>query len=131
MVQNRFNKIQIEQDILSWMPSKVMHSPDFNTELDVIPLMCHSLKDSPMHQSIMHGVGCILVFEYAYFLLQTNEETRNALHLAVKEYQSSGTQANVLNTLQHIIEEHGYDQDSLMHAIMEIILNHHMSKKFL
>jgi len=73
--------------------------------------------------------GCILIFEYSYFLEQQNGHSSNTLDLAVKEYQTSGTQAIVLNALQHAIKEHsnnGYD--ALMQTIVDIIVNHCMCK---
>ena len=69
--------------------------------------------------------------EYIYFFLQANEDASNALYFAVKEYQSSGTQAIVLNALQHAIKEHGYDHDTLSQAIIDIIINNHMCKLIL
>ena len=45
--------------------------------------------------------GFILVLEYSYFLLQRSGNAKNTLDLAVKKYQSSGTQATVMNVLQH------------------------------
>jgi len=77
--------------------------------------------------------GCILIFEYTYFLLQQNEDTstRNALNLAVEEYERSGTLAAVLDALQHAIEQHGDDHNALTPAITEIILNNRMCKLIL
>ena len=72
--------------------------------------------------------GCILVFEYSYFLLQQNGDTSNALDLAVKEYQSSGTQATVLTALQHAINEYSNDYGVLMQAIIDIIVDNRMCK---
>ena len=72
--------------------------------------------------------GCILVFEYSYFLLQQNGDTMNTLDLAVEEYESSGTQAIVLSALQHAINEHSNDYDVLMQAIIDIIIKNCMCK---
>ena len=74
--------------------------------------------------------GCILVFEYSYFLLQKNDDAKNVLDLSVKEYQSSGTQATVLKALQHAINEHENEHDALMQVIIDIILNNRMCKLF-
>ncbi|KIM67764.1 hypothetical protein SCLCIDRAFT_1209896, partial [Scleroderma citrinum Foug A] len=103
-----------------------------NCDLDVVhalPLLCPKFSmASPMHKSIIHGAGCILVFEYSYFLLQQNGDTRNTLNLAVEKYQSSGTQATVLNALQHAINEYSNDYDVLMQAIIDIIVDNCMCK---
>ena len=82
------------------------------------------------HCIISHNFqGCILVFEYTWFLLQINKGASNVLDLAVKEYQASGTQATVLNALQHAIEKHGSgEHDILKDVITGIILHNHMCK---
>ena len=86
-------------------------------------------KISSMYSMLLNGFkGCILVFEYTYFVLQTNGDGRNALHIAVKEYQSSGTQASVLTALQHAIKEYGNDHDVLRQAIIDIIITNRMCK---
>lgn len=73
--------------------------------------------------------GCILVFEYSYFLLQNNDSTiRNVLDLAVEEYQKSGTQATILDALQHAIDRNGGDHDTLQKVILDVILNNRMCK---
>ncbi|KIM53387.1 hypothetical protein SCLCIDRAFT_1222844, partial [Scleroderma citrinum Foug A] len=101
-------------------------------DLDIVshalPLMCPFFMTSPMHKSIIHGAGCILVFEYSYFLLQKNRDTRNTLDLAVKKYQSSGTQATVLSALQHAINEYSNDHGVLMQTIIDIIVDNCMCK---
>jgi len=75
--------------------------------------------------------GCILIFEYSYFLLQKNGDASNTLDLAVKEYQTSGTQAIVLNALQHAIKEHSNDHyNALMRVTIDIIVNNCMCKWF-
>jgi len=73
--------------------------------------------------------GCILIFEYSYFLLQQNGDASSTLDLAVKEYQTSGTQATVLNALQHAIKEHSnHNYDALMQVTVDIIVNNCMCK---
>jgi len=73
--------------------------------------------------------GCILIFEYSYFLLQTHGNASNTLDLAVKEYQTSGTQATVLNALQHAINENSNGHyDVLMQVIVDIIVKNCMCK---
>ncbi|KAL4073035.1 hypothetical protein V8B97DRAFT_1956512 [Scleroderma yunnanense] len=93
-----------------------------------LPTMCPSL--SSMDMLILHGVGCILVFEYSYFLMQNNGQAKDAFNLAVKEYQKSGTQSAVLKALQHAIQEHGNNCATLQKVIIDIILENCMSKKF-
>ncbi|KIM50075.1 hypothetical protein SCLCIDRAFT_1225494, partial [Scleroderma citrinum Foug A] len=99
-------------------------------ESNALPSMCPFFMVSPMHKSIIHGAGCIIVFEYSFFLLQKGGDvtSRNALDLSVKEYETSGTQATVLSALQHAIKEHSNDHDTLMQAIIDIILTNRMCK---
>ena len=75
--------------------------------------------------------GVSLVFEYAWFLQQTKNPPNNParlIDLAVKAYQTSGTQATVLNALQLAIEEHCHNPDIMTNFIIGIIHNHRMCK---
>ena len=73
--------------------------------------------------------GVLLVFEYAWFLLQqTKNVDNNLITLAIKAYQTSGTQAAVLNALQPAIEEHCDDPDTLTNVIIGIIHMYRMCK---
>ena len=76
--------------------------------------------------------GVFLVSEYAWFLFQqtNNPDTNLAwlFTLATKAYQTSATQATVLNTLQLAIEEHCDNPDILSNVIIGIIHNHRMCK---
>ena len=76
----------------------------------------------------MYFTGCILVFEYLYFLLQSSSnDPEHALKLAVNTYQSSGTQATVTNSLQDVIQQYGNDHDALFNrVIIDIILHNQM-----
>ena len=74
--------------------------------------------------------GYILVFEYSYFLKQNNK-AENAITLAVKKYQQSGTQAAVLKALKNAIKEHSNHHQALQDSIFDIILANRMCKLFL
>ena len=81
---------------------------------------------------IWNPQGCILVFEYCYFLLQKDGvHANNAIDLALQEYQKSGTQATVCGALQHAMNVHGHDCDALLDTIIEIILTNRMCKLIL
>ena len=110
-----------------------------------MPLLCPLSIVSDMHKSIIHGAGgeihflsimsnyfkgCILVFEYCYFLSQTNSNANNAFDIALKEYQQSGTQATVSNVLQDAIKKHSNEHDILTNVITDIILTNQMCKLF-
>ena len=111
--------------------------------LNSMPLLCPLPIVSDMHKSIIHGAGekihylsivskhskgCILVAEYCYFLSQHNSNARNALDIALKEYQQSETQAIVLGALQDAIKKHGNNKPTLTNVITDIILNNQICK---
>ena len=72
--------------------------------------------------------GCILIFEYLYFLLQSNKDGRHSLDLAINTFQNSGTQATVINSLQDVIQQYGDNHDTLSKAIISIIIDNRMCK---
>ena len=73
--------------------------------------------------------GCILVFEYAYFLfLQKDRDRRSVIDAAVKQYQESQTQVDVSNALQQSIRENGNDHGALEKAIFDIVVKNQMCK---
>ena len=76
--------------------------------------------------------GVSLVFEYTWFLLQQTKNPDNnparLIDLATMAYQTSRTQATVLNALQPAIEENYDNPDILSNVIIGIIHNHRMCK---
>ena len=75
--------------------------------------------------------GCILLFEYTYFLLQDPKYTVNdVIDIALKKYQQSGTQSTVLSALQDALtKRHGdYKCHTLHNDIIDIILHNQMCK---
>ncbi|KAL4074760.1 hypothetical protein V8B97DRAFT_1609322 [Scleroderma yunnanense] len=85
---------------------------------------------SSMQQCIIHGAGCILIFEYSYFYMQATTNWKNIIALAVKEYQQSGTQSTVVDALYHTIQKHSKDHVKLLQAVFDIIVENCMSNKF-
>ena len=78
-----------------------------------------------------HFQGVLLVFEYAWFLLQQTKNADNnpvLIDLATKAYQISGTQAAVLNEVQPAIEEHCDNSNIMTNVIIGIIHKHRMCK---
>ena len=73
--------------------------------------------------------GCILVFEYSYFLfLQEDRDRRSVIDAAVKQYQESQTQVAVSSALQQAIREHENDYGALEKAIFDIVVKNQMCK---
>ncbi|KAL4076516.1 hypothetical protein V8B97DRAFT_1454226 [Scleroderma yunnanense] len=94
--------------------------------------MSHAPMVSPVHKLVAHGVGCLLVLEYSYFHLESDDgDTNSVFASAVKEYQDSGTQVAVCKALQKAIKVHGDDKAGLQRAIINIVLDSRMSKKLL
>ena len=112
-------------------------------EPTALPLLCPAPIFNHMQKSIIHGAGerysfplyssnditgCILIFEYLYFLLQSNKNQRHTLELAINTYQKSGIQATVINSLQDAIHQYENDHDTLSKVIIDIIINNQMCK---
>ena len=76
--------------------------------------------------SQLYFIGCVLIFEYLYFLLQNNKDESHILELAINTYQQSGLQATVVHSLQDVIQQHGDDYDTLEKAVIDIVLNNQM-----
>ena len=72
--------------------------------------------------------GCIIVYEYSYFCLQGKVSPQDIIALAVKQYEDSGTQANVYQDLQHMLQEHDNDHITMQKFILDIILKNCMCK---
>lgn len=111
-----------------------------------LPWMSDSSMVSPIHKLIAHGIGkvicpssqyfpknytgCILILEYSYFYLQSDEQ--DPIHVfasAVKQYQSSGTQAAICKALKKAIQVHRDNKDKLQQAIIDIILDSRMCEQ--
>ena len=79
-----------------------------------------------------YSQGVLLVFEYTWFLLQQTKDVEcnhpALIALAIKAYQTSGTQISVLNALQPAIEEHIDNHDMFTNVIIDIIHKHRMCK---
>ena len=70
--------------------------------------------------------GCILIFEYLYFLLQNTKDQSHSLELAINTYQNSGTQATVTDSLYDAIQQYGDNHDIFFKVTTGIILNNQM-----
>ena len=72
--------------------------------------------------------GCIIVYEYSYFCLQGGGNPQDVIALAVKQYEDSGTQANVLQDLKQALQEHDDSNVTVQKLIFDIILRNRMCK---
>ncbi|KAI5980692.1 hypothetical protein EDC04DRAFT_3100364 [Pisolithus marmoratus] len=84
-----------------------------------------ALTSNSMHdceRNILVG-GCILVFEYSYFLMELKEDEQDVqrhITAAVEQYQASGTQGNVMELIHKAFEEHGEDVETLCPILVDI-----------
>ena len=89
-------------------------------------LVSNTLSHFITHKSFK---GCILVFEYSYFLfLQKDGDRRSVIDAAVKQYRESQTQVAVSSALQQAIREHENDHGALEKAIFHIVVENQMCK---
>jgi len=71
--------------------------------------------------------GCLIVYEYSYFCLQGRGNPQDVIELAVKQYEDSGTQANVFQDLQQVLQKCN-DNVTVQQLILDIILRNRMCK---
>ncbi|KAI6159460.1 hypothetical protein EDD17DRAFT_906600 [Pisolithus thermaeus] len=75
--------------------------------------------------------GAILVFEYLCFLLQVQcgvDSLQESLTLVVKEYQNSGIQTKVNESIQKAFVKYGDNVDNLCLVLMHIAKENQLSK---
>ncbi|KAI6140656.1 hypothetical protein BKA82DRAFT_245496 [Pisolithus tinctorius] len=78
-----------------------------------------------------HGIYCLLIFEYCYFLLQNGQAPVNedVVSLAVNEYKSSGMEATIQQAVKSAVEQHGHDWRVLCQTLLQTILDNRLSHK--
>jgi len=73
--------------------------------------------------------GCLLVYEYSYFCLHGRGNSPDVIALSVMQYEESGTQANVFQDLQQVLQEHEHsDYVTVQKLILDIVLRNRMCK---
>jgi len=73
--------------------------------------------------------GCLIVYEYSYFCLHGRGNSQDVTALSVTQYEESGTQANVFQDLQQVLQEHEHsDYVTVQKLILDIILRNRMCK---
>ncbi|KAI6154463.1 hypothetical protein EDD17DRAFT_1630895 [Pisolithus thermaeus] len=139
---------KLEGALLSWFPNySYLHSscwwydsmywPEFEVDADVsvppLPKDDTSLEEFPPVQLVAeHAIGCLLVAEHSYFLMQHGHHVwREVLSLAVEEYKTSNKQTTISTAVRRVFHEHGSNMDSLCEAIINIIIDNRMSNKLL
>ena len=72
--------------------------------------------------------GCLIVYEYSYFCLQGRGNTQNFILPAIKQYEESGTQANIFLLLQQVLLDEDCDHLIMEKLILDLILTNCMCK---
>ncbi|KAI6115722.1 hypothetical protein EV401DRAFT_54714 [Pisolithus croceorrhizus] len=105
---------------------------DIDIPLPPLPKDVTLLGKFPTVQSMAeHAIGCLLVAEYSYFLMQCEHNVwGEVLSLAVKEYTTSNIHIAVSKAVKAAFHEHNGDMHSLCGAIIKIVVENHMSNKF-
>ncbi|KAI6111872.1 hypothetical protein EDD16DRAFT_1710209 [Pisolithus croceorrhizus] len=81
---------------------------------------------------IEHAIGCLLVVELSFFLMQTKGHVwKEVLSLAVKEYKTSNMDVSVSQGVKAILHDYSGNMDGLCDSIITVIVENHMSNKFL
>ncbi|KAI6139504.1 hypothetical protein BKA82DRAFT_4364602 [Pisolithus tinctorius] len=79
-----------------------------------------------------HAIGCLLVAELSYFLMQHGQPLwQEALSLGVEEYNRSNIQTAISKAVKAAFHDHNGYMHGLCDAIFKIIVEHHMSNKLL
>ena len=73
-------------------------------------------------------IGCLIVYEYSYFCLQGKGNLQDVIALGIKQYEESGTQANIFQDLQQVFQAHPNDHVTIQPLILDIILRNWMCK---
>lgn len=79
-----------------------------------------------------HAIGCLLVAEHSYFLMQCgNHVWKEVLPLAVEEYQTLNIQLAISKAVKAVFHDYDGDMDGLCESIIKVIVENRMSNKFL
>ncbi|KAI6100741.1 hypothetical protein EV401DRAFT_1894462 [Pisolithus croceorrhizus] len=87
----------------------------------------------PTVQSIAeHAIGCLLVAEHSYFLMQCGNHTwEEVLALAVEEYQTSNIQPAISKAVKAAFYDCNGNMDSLCEGVIKVVVENRMSNKLL
>ncbi|KAI6015416.1 hypothetical protein BKA83DRAFT_4341667 [Pisolithus microcarpus] len=132
-----------QSDVLTWFP-KHSHVSEFMASLAGSSECIHGKhtniafddksnllsKDATIQSIAKHGVACLLIIEYCYFLL-LNEQSptkQDVVPLAFKEYKSSGVAATIHQAVEVAVQQHGHDVDELCQTLLQVVLENCMSR---
>lgn len=115
--------------------SNEMFKFELESQATILPLSTDALLSPELqsvHSIVLYAVGCLLVVEHSYFLLQHGHcDWQKGLSVAVEEYRGSGVQTTVSQAIRDAVHYHGDDTLGLCEAVQHIIKENRMSNKFL
>ncbi|KAI5984462.1 hypothetical protein EDD15DRAFT_2201304 [Pisolithus albus] len=81
-------------------------------------------KDATTQSVAEHGVACLLIFEFCYFLLLNEQPPikEDVALLAIKEYKSSGVEATIHQAVEVAVHQHGHDVKELCKILLQVVL---------
>ncbi|KAI6132341.1 hypothetical protein EV401DRAFT_271137 [Pisolithus croceorrhizus] len=87
----------------------------------------------PTVQSIAeHAIGCLLVAEHSYFLMQHGNHTwKEVLALAVEEYKTSNIQPAMSKAVKAVFHDCNCNVDGLCEGIIKVVVENRISNKLL
>ncbi|KAI6114556.1 hypothetical protein F5141DRAFT_1291245 [Pisolithus sp. B1] len=90
-------------------------------------------QDATTQSIAEHGVRCLLIFEYCYFLLQNEKcpAEQDVIPLAIKEYKGFNVAATVHQAVETAVQQHDQDVDELCQALLQVVLQNRMSHRYL
>ncbi|KAI6106849.1 hypothetical protein EV401DRAFT_2077587 [Pisolithus croceorrhizus] len=90
-------------------------------------------QDTTTQSIAEHGVRCLLIFEYCYFLLQKEKSPaeQDVIPLAIKEYKDFNVAATVCKAVETAVQQHDQNVDELCQALLQVVLENRMSCRFL
>ncbi|KAI6112612.1 hypothetical protein F5141DRAFT_1063014 [Pisolithus sp. B1] len=113
-----------------WLPN---FDVDTNIPMPPLPKDVTLLGKFPTVQSIAeHAIGCLLVAEHSYFLMQHGNHTwEEVLALAVEEYQTSNIQPAISKAVKAIFYDCNGNMDGLCEGVIKVVVENRMSNKLL
>ncbi|KAI6106839.1 hypothetical protein EDD17DRAFT_1761951 [Pisolithus thermaeus] len=90
-------------------------------------------QDATTQSIAEHGVRCLLIFEYCYFLLQNERSPveQDVIPVAIKEYKGFNVAATVHQAVETAVQQHGQNVDELCQALLQVVLENRMSWRLL
>ncbi|KAI6123637.1 hypothetical protein EDD16DRAFT_1704243 [Pisolithus croceorrhizus] len=82
-----------------------------------------SSQDATTQSIAEHGIRCLLIFEYCYFLLQNDQSPaeQDVIPLAIKEYKGFNVAATVHQAVETAVQQYDHHVDELCQALLQVV----------